>query len=193
MDEGHGRWERLFWEDCQDSWLASWGRGRPCPRGTSRSGTKYEYSISCVYEALEDCDFSFAVWKISVRLAVRKLGGESVVRAHSASCFQRTTIKHLEDRTRRSLDLLSGRPSALNTLVVAVGVAANAVVRSRLLDLAEEAGWRMVVASPKLCAHSGVMVAWAGVERQRLSVADRGEDLNVRGRRLLGRKVAMTR
>lgn len=64
-------------------------------------------------------------------------------------------------------------PLQVRHLVVAGGVAANAYVRGRLSAVAADAGLRLVCPPPRLCTDNGVMVAWAGVERQ---VAGRGRD-----------------
>ncbi|GBF91039.1 hypothetical protein Rsub_03895 [Raphidocelis subcapitata] len=66
----------------------------------------------------------------------------------------------------------SGRDGsgALRQLVVAGGVASNAVVRQRLGELAAEAGLELVVPPPRWCTDNGVMVAWAGIERMRLGL-----------------------
>jgi hypothetical protein len=60
----------------------------------------------------------------------------------------------------------------LSCVVVAGGVAANATVRATLGSVAEEAGLPLVLPPPRWCTDNGVMVAWAGVERFRLGLAE---------------------
>ena len=60
----------------------------------------------------------------------------------------------------------------LSCMVVAGGVAANQTVRARLAAVAEEAGLPLVLPPPKWCTDNGVMVAWAGVERLALGLAE---------------------
>jgi len=57
-------------------------------------------------------------------------------------------------------------------LVVAGGVAANAAVRGALAGAAAKAGVPMVAPPVRLCTDNAVMVAWAGIERLRLGLAD---------------------
>jgi N6-L-threonylcarbamoyladenine synthase len=57
-------------------------------------------------------------------------------------------------------------------LVVAGGVASNKYIRGRLGAVAEEAGLHLVCPPPRLCTDNGVMVAWAGVERLQLGLAE---------------------
>jgi len=63
-----------------------------------------------------------------------------------------------------------GSPSPL--LVVAGGVAANAALRSALAATAHAHGFRFAAPPLRLCSDNAVMVAWAGIERLRLGLAD---------------------
>ena len=105
------------------------------------------------------------------------------IRADIAASFQFAAVKHLEERTRRAIawarESLSLEPlnedaekRDLSCVVVAGGVAANATVRATLLSVAEEAGLPLVLPPPRWCTDNGVMVAWAGVERFRLGLAE---------------------
>jgi len=57
-------------------------------------------------------------------------------------------------------------------LVVAGGVAANATLRASLALAAGRQGFLLVAPPPKLCGDNAVMVAWTGIERLRLGLAD---------------------
>jgi N6-L-threonylcarbamoyladenine synthase len=61
---------------------------------------------------------------------------------------------------------------ATHTLVVAGGVAANATLRAALANAAARHGFTLVAPPLKLCGDNAVMVAWAGIERLRLGLAD---------------------
>jgi N6-L-threonylcarbamoyladenine synthase len=113
------------------------------------------------------CDFSFSGLKTAVAHAAAK-HGEARDRADIAAAFQASVAAVLADRTAHALAMLPGA----RTLVVAGGVAANATVRAALTAVAEQRGARLVAPPPRLCTDNAVMVAWAGIERLRLGMAD---------------------
>ena len=103
------------------------------------------------------------------------------VRADIAASFQAAAVKHLEERTRRAIawareslanDTKEPSGGNLSCVVVAGGVAANATVRATLGAVASEAGLPLVLPPPRWCTDNGVMVAWAGVERFALGLAE---------------------
>ena len=64
------------------------------------------------------------------------------------------------------------RHCGLRQLVVAGGVAANVYLRERLSSVADQAGAALVAPPLRLCTDNAVMIAWAGIERLRLGLAD---------------------
>jgi N6-L-threonylcarbamoyladenine synthase len=77
-----------------------------------------------------------------------------------------TVVGVVVDRTRCALKLARKRSdsSALRTLGLVGGVAANARHSAGLTALAAEEGCRMVVPPPSLCTDNGAMFAWAGLQ-----------------------------
>jgi len=94
------------------------------------------------------------------------------VRCQMAWMFQDVAIKHLEDRVGRAIKLCATSEEIFDSLVIAGGVAANMEVRTRLKNLAEGFGWRVVVPDVRLCTDNGVMAAWAGVKRLEAGSSD---------------------
>ena len=130
------------------------------------------------------CDFSFSGLKSAVRQlidtklpkavrATMDAEGERAELAHIAASFQRVAVTHLSQRTARALEWAKQVEPALTCLVVAGGVAANLRVRSELARVASEASLPMVCPSLRLCMDNGVMVAWSGMQRLRLGLAER--------------------
>lgn len=132
-----------------------------------------------------NCNFSFAGLKTCVRLAIQKLGGEQIEhvdKANIAASFQHVAVKHLEQRLKKAFTICKEHVPHVDTLVVSGGVASNQVVRSRLSALCEGEGWKFIVPPVKLCTDNGVMVAWTGIERLRIGIADDTKHLDVRAR-----------
>jgi N6-L-threonylcarbamoyladenine synthase len=63
------------------------------------------------------------------------------------------------------------RAPAAHVLVVAGGVAANGAIRDALSDVAGQHGFTLAAPPVRLCTDNAVMVAWAGIERIRLGLA----------------------
>jgi N6-L-threonylcarbamoyladenine synthase len=69
---------------------------------------------------------------------------------------QRVAVQHLEDRCRRALEWARTIDPSVDCLVVSGGVASNKVVRSKLNNLVEAVGLRLVCPPPRLCTDNGV-------------------------------------
>jgi N6-L-threonylcarbamoyladenine synthase len=164
------------------------GGGGPALEVLAREGDPTSIPFPVPMRKRRDCNFSFAGLKTSVRTAIERSGGTAAVcsndilRANIAASFQETAVRHLEDRTRRAMQICDQLGTGGKTLVVAGGVAANAVVRARLGDLCAREGWRVAIPSPRLCTDNGIMVAWAAVERLSRGIADDYNRLDVRAR-----------
>ena len=112
------------------------------------------------------CDFSFSGLKTAVAAATRN--ADPADHPHIAASFQAAVADVLADRARNALLAM---PDA-TALVVAGGVAANGAVRAALETVAARAGLPLVAPPLRLCGDNAVMVAWAGIERLRLGLAN---------------------
>jgi N6-L-threonylcarbamoyladenine synthase len=134
------------------------------------------------------CDFSFSGLKTAVAQAVARLGEgalPSAVAADVAASFQRAVAEVLADRAAHAMAMVRARAPEARLLVVAGGVAANGAVRAALRAAADRAGFTLLAPPVRLCTDNAVMVAWAGIERLRLGLAD-GLDFAPRPRWPLG-------
>jgi glycoprotease/Kae1 family metallohydrolase len=141
----------------------------------------------------KNCNFSYAGLKTAARLAAEALVVERQIeaitdladadKANLAASFQNKAFAHIEQRLKYAMAQLEedegGEPgdddadtttttdgtSAIRTLAVVGGVAANQELRRRLQSLCDTRGWRLVVPPPRYCTDQGAMSAWAGVER----------------------------
>ena len=116
------------------------------------------------------CDFSFSGLKTAVAQVVAKYPGAPSQQeaADIAASFQAAVAEVTADRATHALRAM---PEA-TALVVAGGVAANGAVRAALAGVAAVHGLPLVAPPLRLCGDNAVMVAWAGVERLRLGLAD---------------------
>jgi N6-L-threonylcarbamoyladenine synthase len=89
--------------------------------------------------------------------------------ADIAAGFQAAVTDVLADRVSHAMAMMDGKASVL---VVAGGVAANQAVRAALETTAVAGGFSLVAPPLRLCTDNAVMVAWAGLERLRLGLAD---------------------
>jgi N6-L-threonylcarbamoyladenine synthase len=135
------------------------------------------------------CDFSFSGLKTAVRQHVIEIGRlDDATVADLAAAVELAIADTLCDRTVNAIRWFRRHFPRGETLVAAGGVAANRRLRQRLAGLAAQAGLRFVAPPPELCTDNAAMIAWAGLERLRLGLAD-GFDAPSRPRWPLGEAV----
>ena len=105
-------------------------------------------------------DFSFSGLKTAVVTYVRKQPDVAV--ADVAASFQRAVVDVLVAKARRAV-----REVGAKGLCLAGGVAANSLLRERVLDACVEDGLRAFLPSRELCTDNAAMVAAAGWWRLR--------------------------
>jgi N6-L-threonylcarbamoyladenine synthase len=132
----------------------------------------------------EDPHFSFAGLKTAVRHAAMRIAplSDSDV-ADLCAGFQEAVCDSVTDRVRLAMRavlpaLPEGGP---RPFVVAGGVAANKVLRTALVGVAEDFGFSFHAPPLQLCTDNGAMIAWAGAERLARGLVD-GLDAPVRPR-----------
>ena len=109
-----------------------------------------------------DLDFSFAGLKTAVRTQVMKLGTNvcEQERADLAAAAQQAIVDVLIAKTLKAL-----RQTGLQRLVVAGGVGANALLRSRLNTECAKRQIRVHYPELALCTDNGAMIALAAAMR----------------------------
>ena len=142
--------------------------GGPALERLAAGGDPLRYGLPRPLLGRVGCDFSFSGLKTAV---ARRVDGAD--RADLAASFQRAVADVLADRAAHAMAMMRQTHATARLLVVAGGVAANATVRRALGEAAATAGWRLAVPPPRLCTDNAVMVAWCGLQRLRLGLADR--------------------
>jgi len=113
--------------------------------------------------------------KTAVAVEVARRGDGALpfgIAADIAAGFQQAVSDVLADRASHAMALMRKRAADTRLLVVAGGVAANTTVRASLAKAAAVAGFALVAPPVRLCTDNAIMVAWAGVERLRLGLAE---------------------
>jgi tRNA N6-adenosine threonylcarbamoyltransferase len=147
--------------------------GGPAIAAAALRGKPGRFSLPRPLQGREGCDFSFSGLKTAVRDRVAALGpSDDGAIADLAASIELAICDHLVDRTTRAVRWFREHHPKGTALVAAGGVAANARLRARLTGLAADAGLAFVAPPPALCTDNGAMIAWAGLERLRLGLAD---------------------
>ena len=123
------------------------------------------------------CDLSFSGLKTALLRArdalISQQGGLTRQdRRDLCAGFQMAVADVLAEKTRRALAQVSAEGHRPQALAVAGGVAANAMIRARLMQIAAASGTPFVAPPLKLCTDNAAMIAWAGLERFRLGQTD---------------------
>jgi N6-L-threonylcarbamoyladenine synthase len=144
--------------------------GGPALERRAASGKATAFALPRPLLGRPGCDFSFSGLKTAVGqiVAPYECALPGAFAADLAAAFQAAVADVMADRVAHALDMM---PEA-RLLVVAGGVAANGAIRAVLAGLAMARGVRLVAPPLRLCGDNAVMVAWAGIERLRLGLAD---------------------
>jgi N6-L-threonylcarbamoyladenine synthase len=139
----------------------------------AKSGDASRFELPRPMRGRPGCDFSFSGLKTAVRRCIEQLGTLADTDINDiCAAFQVAVGDVLADRAAHALEMFDHRFGTSSALVVAGGVAANQYLRSRLGDLAAAHGLALAAPPPDLCTDNGAMIAWAGLERLRLGLAD---------------------
>jgi N6-L-threonylcarbamoyladenine synthase len=158
--------------------------GGPAVAAMAEGGDAARFDLPRPMKGRPGCDFSFSGLKTAVRHVIDALPDGAIPRDVARDLcagFQHAAAEAICDRTSHAIRIFRSRHPDGAALVVAGGVAANAVLRAALERTAEREGLRLVAPPPRLCTDNGAMIAWAGLERFRLGLTD-GADFAPRPR-----------
>lgn len=107
-------------------------------------------------------DFSYSGLKTSVMTYVGKKSSEELEAARNDICagFQKAAIMAIVKRAQKAM-----KEFGLKTVVLAGGVAANTLLREKILSLGRENGWHVGVPDMAYCMDNAAMIARAGLQR----------------------------
>lgn len=149
--------------------------GGPAVERAAERGDPHRFALPRPLRGREGCDFSFSGLKTALRHAVEALPpGPLAERDVADLCagFQQAVAEVMADRCAHAIARFRALWPDGATLVVAGGVAANRALRARIEGVAAAHGLGFVAPPPHLCTDNAAMVAWAGIERLALGLAD---------------------
>ena len=147
--------------------------GGPAIEQAALAGDPARFDLPRPLLGRPNADFSLSGLKTATRLAAEAAAPlrERDI-ADLCASFQAAIVDVIEDRMRVALQLFRDSVGGAQALVIAGGVAANKAIRSALTRFAAQAGLKLVAPPQNLCTDNGAMIAWAGLERLRLGLAD---------------------
>ena len=147
--------------------------GGPQVEAHAKKGNASRFIFPRPLKGKSGCDFSFSGLKTAVKRqvdALTTLTPQDI--ADICASFQGAITEVLCDRLDHAILHCRMTHPAIDTLVLAGGVAANQHIRQALTALCSQ--YRMTLKAPPmaLCTDNGAMIAWAGVERFALGLTD---------------------
>lgn len=149
--------------------------GGPAVEKAALAGNPTRFRLPRPMLGREDPHFSFAGLKTAVRHAAAPLvplSAQDV--ADLSASFQSAATASVCDRVSKAMISVQDAlpPGTAKSFVVAGGVAANKVLRTALVGVAEDYGFSFHAPPIALCTDNGAMIAWAGAERLALGLTD---------------------
>jgi N6-L-threonylcarbamoyladenine synthase len=143
--------------------------GGPLVERAARQGDAKRFAFPRPLKGAREPHFSFAGLKSAVLREVEKWPAlDPQTQADICASFQAAVVECILDRTTRALDICPD----CTALVVAGGVAANSAICAALEKISAMHQLPFIAPPHWLCTDNAAMIAWAGVERFRLTLFD---------------------
>ena len=132
--------------------------GGPALQRAARGGDRGRYEFPVALKGRDNLDFSFSGLKTSLLYKLKDLGEERTREElpHLAASYEAAVVEALVRKLTRAADLHEAP-----AVVVAGGVAANALLRSTLEEESARLGTRLVIPPPELCTDNAAMIGAA--------------------------------
>ena len=143
----------------------------------AQSGTPGRFKLPRPMLHSGDLDFSFSGLKTAVLTLTQQHDLDEQTRADIAHAAQEAIVDVLASKALSAL-----AQSGLDQLVVAGGVGANRLLRSRLSENIGKRGGKVFYPDLEFCTDNGAMIAFAGAMRLQQQAAQHGYRFNVKPR-----------
>ncbi|MGB3632741.1 MAG: tRNA (adenosine(37)-N6)-threonylcarbamoyltransferase complex transferase subunit TsaD [Rubrobacteraceae bacterium] len=134
--------------------------GGPAISRTAADGDPGKYDFPVGLKDKKNLDFSFSGLKTSLLYKLKAMNGEQVSEElpHLTASYETAVVEALSRKLLRAAEQQDA-----STLVVAGGVAANALLRRRLEKECAERGLELIVPSSELCTDNAAMIGAAAL------------------------------
>jgi len=151
--------------------------GGPALAKFAASGRSEQFKLPRPMLHSDDLDFSFSGLKTAVLTLVKQNGSDKQTRANIACAVQDAIVDVLTFKARAALT-----QTGLSRLVVAGGVGANQLLRSRLNEDIGKRGGAVFYPDLEFCTDNGAMIAFAGALRLAQQQVNKDYRFNVKPR-----------
>ncbi|MEO8332699.1 MAG: tRNA (adenosine(37)-N6)-threonylcarbamoyltransferase complex transferase subunit TsaD [Gallionella sp.] len=151
--------------------------GGPALAKLAASGRPGTYKLPRPMMHSGDLEFSFSGLKTAVLTLVKQSSNDEQTRADIACAVQEAIVDVLAHKARAAL-----AQTGLDQLVVAGGVGANRLLRSRLTEDIEKRGGKVFYPDLEFCTDNGAMIAFAGALRLAQQQGNKDYRFNVKPR-----------
>jgi N6-L-threonylcarbamoyladenine synthase len=143
--------------------------GGPALQRAAHGGDRERYDFPVALREKNNLNFSFSGLKTSLLYRLRALGEERIREelAHLAASYEAAVVEALAGKLLRAADL-----HETPLLVVAGGVAANALLRRTLEEESAKLEIRLVIPPPELCTDNAAMIGAAAPHTPALAFPD---------------------
>ena len=149
--------------------------GGPAVERMASSGSPGRFKLPRPLKGRKGADFSFSGLKTSVRNKIEEDLNKNICEKDVQDLcadFQCAVSDVIKDRVLNALNMFSKKYPNCDKLVLCGGVASNKVIRTTLEKSIQTLGINLIAPPPHLCTDNGAMIAWVGVERLTLGLAD---------------------
>ncbi|MCG6883668.1 MAG: tRNA (adenosine(37)-N6)-threonylcarbamoyltransferase complex transferase subunit TsaD [Silicimonas sp.] len=152
--------------------------GGPAIEAAANTGNPKRFAFPRPLLDRNDCNMSFSGLKTALRRERDKLidaqgGLTRQDQSDLAGGFQAAVADVLTEKTRRAIALAMSDDTPPTCLAVAGGVAANKAIRAGLETISAETGLPFCAPPLALCTDNAAMIAWAGIELDRIGATNR--------------------
>jgi N6-L-threonylcarbamoyladenine synthase len=132
--------------------------GGPALQKAAQNGDRNRYDFPVALKGRDNLDFSFSGLKTSLLYKLKELGEERTRQElpHLAASYEAAVVEALVRKLTRAADI-EDAPA----VVVAGGVAANALLRQSLEEESARLGAKLVIPPPELCTDNAAMIGAA--------------------------------